>query len=101
MFCRKCGAEMHNEAVICVKCGCAVSEKVRLELQGKGKNWAVALLLSIFLGYLAVDRFYLGYIFLGILKLITFAGFGIWFLIDIILIATNTMRDANGNPLIR
>ena len=50
------------------------------------KKWIVALLLSIFLGILGIDRFYMGYIGLGILKLITMGGFGIWWLIDLILI---------------
>jgi len=40
----------------------------------KNKNWVVALLLSIFLGGLGIDRFYLGYIGAGILKLITFGN---------------------------
>jgi len=53
----------------------------------KPKKWIVALLLSIFLGGLAIDRFYMGYIGTGILKLITFGGLGIWFVIDLILIA--------------
>jgi TM2 domain-containing membrane protein YozV len=58
-------------------------------MEGKtNKNWIVALLLSIFLGSLGIDRFYMGYIGTGILKLITFGGFGIWWLIDLILIAT-------------
>jgi len=54
----------------------------------KDKKWIVALLLSIFLGSLGIDRFYMGYVGTGILKLITFGGLGIWALIDIILIAT-------------
>ncbi len=53
----------------------------------KEKNWIVALILSILLGGIGVDRFYMGYVGLGILKLITFGGFGIWWLIDLILIA--------------
>lgn len=50
-------------------------------------NWIVALILSIFFGSLGVDRFMMGHIGLGILKLVTFGGFGIWWLIDVILIA--------------
>jgi len=78
-----------------------VNEKQKLSVQGKPnanksnnlnviekkpKKWIVALLLSIFLGGLGIDRFYLGYIGTGILKLITGGGFGIWWLIDLILI---------------
>ena len=54
----------------------------------KDKKWLTALLLSIIIGSLGVDRFYMGHVGLGILKLITFGGLGIWWLIDLILIAT-------------
>lgn len=63
------------------------------------KSWTTTLILSILLGALGVDRFYLGYTLLGILKLITGGGLGIWWLIDIIMIATNKMTDAKGQPL--
>jgi len=63
------------------------------------REFLVALLLSIFVGALGIDRFYMGYIGLGILKLVTFGGCGIWSLIDIILIATRKLNDADGNPL--
>ncbi len=52
------------------------------------KNWIAALILSILVGSLGVDRFYMGYIGTGILKLITLGGLGIWWIIDLILIAT-------------
>jgi hypothetical protein len=65
------------------------------------KDWMVALLLSIFLGYLGIDRFYIGHVGLGLLKLFTFGGCGIWWLVDVILIATNSLKDSQGRPLVR
>ncbi len=63
------------------------------------KSYVTALLLSFFLGYLGVDRFYLGQTGLGIGKLLTFGGCGIWSLIDFILIAMRKVTDSEGNPL--
>lgn len=63
------------------------------------KDWTVLLILSILLGGLGVDRFYAGSIGLGILKLLTAGGCGIWWLIDIIMIVTGGFKDANGIPI--
>ncbi len=51
-------------------------------------NWVLTLVMSVVFGSLGVDRFIMGHIGLGILKLITFGGCGVWWLIDVILIAT-------------
>jgi hypothetical protein len=63
------------------------------------KSFLATWLLSLLLGYFGVDRFYLGKAGTGILKLITFGGFGIWYLIDLILVLTGNTRDSRGLPL--
>ena len=65
------------------------------------KDWTVLLILSIVLGSLGVDHFYSGKIGTGILKLITFGGCGIWWLIDVIMIATGSFKDSNGIPIVK
>ena len=62
-----------------------------------GKSHLMAVLLSALVGSLGVDRFYLGYVGTGVLKLITIGGFGIWWLIDLILIATKSLGPADGS----
>ena len=64
-----------------------------------GKSWAVALVLSLLFGWLGVDRFYLGQIGLGIAKFLTAGGFGIWWLIDVVLIGLKRARDSEGRRL--
>lgn len=64
------------------------------------KSFTTALLLSFFLGYFGVDRFYLGHVGLGIVKLLTFGGCGFWYIIDFILIATRKVNDSMGRPLV-
>ena len=63
------------------------------------KSYTTALILSIFLGTLGIDRFYLGYTGIGIAKLLTFGGCGVWALIDLVLIAMRSVPDSDGRPL--
>lgn len=56
--------------------------------QKKKVNWLLVLVMSILFGSLGVDRFIMGKVGTGILKLITLGGCGIWWIIDLILIAT-------------
>ena len=62
------------------------------------KNKTTALILSILVGGLGVDRFYLGYTGLGVLKLLTAGCFGILYIIDIIRIAIGSLGPADGSP---
>lgn len=50
-------------------------------------NWILVLIMSVLFGSIGVDRFIMGHVGLGILKLVTFGGCGIWWLVDLILIA--------------
>jgi len=54
----------------------------------KKVDWLVTLLMSIFFGCIGVDRFIMGYVGTGLLKLFTLGGFGVWWVVDVILIAT-------------
>ncbi len=54
----------------------------------------ILLVVSILVGYLGIDRFMIGDIGLGVLKLITCGGLGIWAIVDWFLIMGLT-KDKN------
>jgi tetratricopeptide (TPR) repeat protein len=83
-----------DEAVEAAK---AIRELERMPM----KRRTTALILSIFLGWAGVDRFYLGYWGSGVVKLLTFGGFYVWWIIDIIRILANKLPAANGLRLER
>ena len=61
------------------------------------KSYMVAWLLSLFLGVLGIDRFYMGNIGLGVAKLLLcWLTGGIWWLIDFLIIVTKNGHDGQG-----
>jgi len=63
------------------------------------KSNTVALLLCFFIGFLGAHRFYVGKIGTGILMLVTLGAFGVWALIDMIIIILQKFTDSEGNTL--
>jgi hypothetical protein len=59
------------------------------------KSRAVALALCIPLGVFGAHRFYVGKIGTGLLQLCTLGGFGLWYLYDLITIASGEFRDVD------
>jgi TM2 domain-containing membrane protein YozV/ribosomal protein L40E len=99
-YCHNCGAVIDKAAEICPKCGVRQArlsnnhpETVRLDVSSK---WLITLLLCAFLGYFGAHRFYNEKYGTAILQLITFGGFGIWYIIDLIIIIVGHFKDKNG-----
>lgn len=63
------------------------------------KDWLITLILSIVVGGFGIDRFYTGSVLLGVLKLVTLGGLGLWWLIDLIMLVTGNYKDGNGNRI--
>jgi TM2 domain-containing membrane protein YozV len=57
------------------------------------KDPTISLIISLLVGYLGIDRMYIGHIGLGILKLLTCGGLGIWTIVDWFLIMTATREE--------
>ncbi|GAA1468895.1 NINE protein [Microbacterium thalassium] len=67
--------------------------------QPPAKSFIATWLFAWLLGVFGVDRFYLGKVGTGILKLVTFGGLGIWVLVDLIMVLVGATRDKLGRPL--
>lgn len=102
MYCSNCGAEINDNAVVCVKCGCAVKKDDPRQIGDftkSSKEWLVCLILCFFLGYLGIHRFYVGKTGTGIAQLLTAGGCGIWALIDFVMILVGKFTDAEGKEI--
>ena len=129
MYCRNCGNEMNDEAVVCVKCGvpagkgsgfcptcgaqtnpdavicvnCGVSLEKKTETVGN-KSKLVAGLLGLFLGTWGIHNFYLGFVKKAVLQIVVSVvtcGVGsLWGFIEGIMILCDKINvDAQGNKL--
>jgi hypothetical protein len=65
------------------------------------KSRGVALTLSILLGFFGAHRFYAGKMGTGLLQLGTLGGLGIWYLYDVILVASGGFTDKDGRRISR
>ncbi len=113
MYCKNCGAEIPDNAVICVKCGVPV---IPVEQAAKSPySFVAALLLCFFLGGFGAHRFYVGktgtaiaqllLTIIGVVLSIILVGYflvaavGIWVLVDLIMIIIGSFTDKNGLPV--
>ena len=96
-FCYSCGDVIESAALVCPRCG--VAQPVVTSGAESERRILPAFLLCFFLGVFGAHRFYAGKICTGILELLTVGGFGIWWLVDIILILTGSFRDGDGRKI--
>ncbi len=104
MFCKHCGKEISDNAVICVHCGCSSASTIHgtsVSIENASPYSKItALLLCFFLGCFGIHSFYVGKTGVGILQLLTCGGCGIWAFIDFVIIATGGFEDVQGRKLL-
>lgn len=109
MFCKNCGAEIADIAVICPKCGVAqqpqgaqqgqpviINQNINQQPSVSSYSKWAAFVLAFLIGYLGIHRFYVGKVGTGILWLLTGGVFGIGWLVDWIMILCGSFKDKYG-----
>jgi hypothetical protein len=62
------------------------------------KSQGIALILGVFLGFIAGHKWYLGNPwYINVLFIVTLGGFGVWWIIDMIRIITGDYQPHNGS----
>jgi hypothetical protein len=95
MFCRQCGQQIPDSAVICVHCGVATRGG---GLAGAARSRVAYIILGVFLGTFGIHNFYAGYSGKGVAQLlITVLSCGIlslavwiWVLVEIYTVTADT-----------
>ena len=107
MFCPNCGKELSNQAVTCPSCGhpltpmapraaASTAQTAQTTKVVSPKSRLAVVLLSFFLGWLGIHRFYVGKVGTGILWLFTGGLFGIGNLVDFIMALVGSFTDKSG-----
>ena len=104
MYCTNCGKEIADNAVICIHCGCATQNMLKTQ-----KSMLCTVLLWFLLGAIGAHRFYLGHTASAVCMLlctifcwliIPAIILAIWWLIDIILIISGSLKSIDGSELV-
>lgn len=66
------------------------------ECTGERQSQVSAFLLSVFLGVVGADQFYLGFIWAGVFKLLTLGGLGVWYVYDLVRIGSSPVYTSSG-----
>lgn len=100
-YCQACGRVVDAAAVVCPGCGVMQADMAgAVGFPGRSeKRILVGFLLCFFLGVFGAHRFYAGKIGTGILQLLTLGGFGLWALVDMIILVTGNFRDGDGERI--
>ena len=98
-YCHACGGVIDAMAVVCPKCGVMQGGITPVGI-GSEKRILPAFLLCFTLGMFGAHRFYVGKIGTGLLQLFTLGGFGIWMLVDMIMIVVGSFKDKEGEKLV-
>lgn len=100
--CGNCGAQTVPGQAICTNCGASLTATAQPAAATEPKSKLIAALLALFLGWLGIHSFYLGYNKKGLIQLLVGvcclgAIGGIWGIVDCILILIGKInKDASG-----
>lgn len=96
MYCQYCGNELASGVMVCPNCGTPVRRQTYYYENSSSKSRLVATILCFFFGGLGVHRFYVGRIVSGIFMILTLGLFGIWTIVDFVVILCGEFKDSQG-----
>lgn len=94
--CSVCGHPLETTASVCLECGHLHPLVPNASKLPSERRLLPALLLCLLIGVFGAHRFYAGRTVSGVLQFLTLGGLGIWWLADVILLATGQFRDREG-----